>query len=134
MYQLARDLDIDDLTEPATGRDLLHLVQLYKLEQFMKMRTLDLLRQEVATSSPPVESPAEEVLLANSARTTEVPPKTTEEIIKQKEIEHREYLRRVHFLMGLVTGTIEEEDSETTESRSTLQKFIDAEENCVEED
>ena len=100
----------------------------------MKTRTLDLLRQEVATSSPPVEIPAEEVLLANSARTTEVPPKTTEEIIKQKEIEHREYLRRVHFLMGLVTGTIEDEDSETTASRSTLQKFIEAEENGIEED
>ena len=90
-YQMAYDLDIDDLNGPATGRDLLHLVQVYKLEQFMKQRSLDLLRQEVETNPPKVEAPADEVLLTNSLLTTEVPPAA--EILKLREEEHRDYLR-----------------------------------------
>jgi hypothetical protein len=50
-YDIAQELDVDDLTGPATENDLRHIVQLFKLQQFMKQRSLDLLAQEVA--SPP---------------------------------------------------------------------------------
>ena len=123
---MAYDLDIDDLDGPATGRDLLHLVQVYKLEQFMKQRSLDLLRQEVETNPPKVEAPADEVLLTNSVLTTEVPPAA--EILKLREEEHRDYLCRVWLLMGLGNGTIENDD-QTIASRSTLKKFMEAEES-----
>ena len=35
-YDLASELDVDDLTGPASSQDLLHLLQLFKLQEFMK--------------------------------------------------------------------------------------------------
>jgi hypothetical protein len=54
---MAQELDVDDLTGPATENDLRHIIQLFKLQQFMKQKSLDLLAQEVA-STPYLTEPA----------------------------------------------------------------------------
>jgi hypothetical protein len=52
---MAKDLNIDDLNGPATGQDLYHLVQLYKLQQFMAKRAVDLLHKEVSAQPDSAE-------------------------------------------------------------------------------
>jgi hypothetical protein len=83
-YGMAKDMNVDDLSGPATGKDLRHLVQLYKLQQFMKQRSLTLLQKEV--SLPPTLTEPLEINLQYITDTDN---------LKHRPLQHDKLLRTI---------------------------------------
>jgi hypothetical protein len=68
---MAVDLDIDDLNGSATGQDLKHLIQLYRLQKFVKEKSVNLYLLHKEVSIPPTEPKEITLINLNSAQTTQ---------------------------------------------------------------